>query len=91
MQEVWKIASKQASRLHGLQKENMHTLWETGSQDDWQDLQCVHEEQGKGMTSMNFGEFLFLCGMAITLGMAMSFGGLFGWAIFEWLKGVFQK
>lgn len=43
------------------------------------------------MFEMDFGEFLFWCGMAITLGMLATFGGLFGIALFEAVRRVFRN
>jgi hypothetical protein len=40
---------------------------------------------------MIFEEFLFLCGMCITLGLCMAFGGLLGFAVFAWFKSVFTN
>ena len=68
----------------------MHTLWEHCHKDCWQDLQCVYEEKGKGMTDMNFNEFLFICGFCIVSGIAIVFGGLLGFSIFVYFKKVMQ-
>jgi len=92
MQAVPEATILKTRALHGLQKAEVPGLWGCGDNYSWEDLCKVYEKERKGVnSSMNFGEFLFLCGVAITLGMAMTFGGLFGWAVFEWLKGVFQK
>jgi hypothetical protein len=40
---------------------------------------------------MMFEEFLFLCGMCITLGLCIVFGGLLGIAVFAWVKSVFKN
>ncbi len=42
------------------------------------------------MFEMDFSEFLFWCGMCITLGMLITFGGLFGIALFQAMRKVFR-
>lgn len=39
---------------------------------------------------VDFHDFLFLCGLAIMLGMAVVFGALLGAGLYSWLKGVFN-
>lgn len=38
---------------------------------------------------MMFEEFLFLCGLCITLGLCCVFGGLLGFGLFCWLREIF--
>ena len=92
MQEVRKASVIQASLLCGLQKTEVPGVWCFGDNCCGKDLCKVYEKERKGVSSsMDFGEFLFLCGVAITLGMSMTFGGLFGWAVFETLREVFRR
>jgi hypothetical protein len=39
--------------------------------------------------TVDFQDFLFWLGLAITLGMAAVFGGLLGFGLFAWLRQVF--
>jgi len=38
---------------------------------------------------MMFGEFLFLCGLCITLGLCIVFGGLLGFGFYVWVREIF--
>lgn len=40
---------------------------------------------------MAFEEFLFLCGVAICLGLCMTFGGLLGIGAFAFIKEIFKR
>lgn len=43
------------------------------------------------MFDMDFGEFLFWCGMTIVMAMAMTVGVLLGWLVFDFIFGGFRK
>jgi len=57
----------------------------------WPHLYQVHEiKRERVMESMDFGEFMWWCGFFICIGASMAFGGLFGIAFYDFIKGVIR-